>query len=258
MQKLSYKPKEIMFRERPLTWLFVVATICVDLVLFAGDWSNLKVAVWNIGLLLGQSAALGIWAAVSERHRLERGALFVVGQIALTLIACFSRNDPELTKWGTIIGTNSIYGIATLTIALLLRIILQISLKSSTPVRFSLIELFGWTLVVSIASAVMRQASFSHLLNSPGRLAALAGAAVLIGSAGGTLLTRHAAVGEFAVWAIVIAMSAAYFAQSLLIAARLDGNILLISMAYAALWIIVLRLDAPSPVHTVPQTPRDA
>lgn len=249
-----------MFRDRPLTWLFVIATLLVDAgLIFNGNVDAYR--GWIIGFFLGQSAVLGCWFAVGSRHRLERGALFVVGQIVVALIVWFCVSDGSPDQWGRVLAALAIYGAASASSAFLAKLCFsrfQITQakKQADILRYPLMEIFGWTVVVAIASAIMRQATFTHLFQDRSDLSNLLGSAAIIGLwatffANAQQASRYAVFVGASVTGIffLVAYNIATF-PSLVIS-------LLVSMAYAALWIFVRRLDAPSTARTAPQTVTD-
>jgi len=138
-----------MFRERPLTWLFLLATIVVDLAMV---FSRLG-PIFN-GILVGQVAAVSVWAALGPSHRLFRGSLLV---LAIGLLATlpgqgsfnvYSRSLTFMAAYGLIVVLTSL-------VFIWLRKRVRGRFKSEreqTPLKVPLIEFFGWTLVAAIAS----------------------------------------------------------------------------------------------------------
>lgn len=250
-----------MFRDRPLTWLFVIATVCVDLVLAITDHpSGSASRVLGTGLILGQSLWLGCWLVVGSRHRLERGAVFVVGQLALTLFVCLGVAGGELDSFGRVIAIFSFFGALAFFGALCGWAVfrwyaLRFEGESNRRLQFPIIELFGWTVVVAIASAVMRQANFSHLFGQNSEVEYLVGCAVTSGFFAAILVSAKSAWklcgAATAIFALYYGVAYQAVRQPELI------TTLILATAYTALWVVVVRLDAPSRARTEPLTSSD-
>ncbi len=179
-----------MFRDRPLTWLFVAATICVDWVLMTLENDRDLLLSLKVGLVLGQLAALAIWSvrgdrkapprsvvevpsgrenlnnrAVLERavHRLARVACLILATGLLTYLI-----DAKTEK-STWIAFNAAYVFWTIFVTLLSDAIRKQLRKRSSenilvpPWRVPLIEFFGWTTVIAIISFGARHMNFDFL-----------------------------------------------------------------------------------------------
>ncbi len=247
-----------MFRDRPLTLLFVVATILVDIVLLVcgveWGWESDEIVV---SFLLGQVATLGCWVAVGNRHRLERGAVFLIGIVALTAITCWSLNG-GLEDWQDPFLLFFVYGSLNTLFAMLWKLCFRrLSVKESTAeFRYSLMELFGWTVVVAIASALLRQASFSDLIRDLPLLALL----VSVAAVPTVLSVLFACEQKYRSYvpkiAVMVAIGGFITAYNLFP----DSELVMVfagSLVHTVTWIVVVRLDVLSPVHTVPQTLSD-
>ena len=68
------------FRQHPLTWLFLIATACVDAVALATDHES----AWANALVLGQLLAVSGWLVVGKSHRLARAGVTVAAVGLLT------------------------------------------------------------------------------------------------------------------------------------------------------------------------------
>ncbi len=247
-----------MFLDRPLTWLFVVATVLVDIVLAVGgvEWgweSDDIVACY----FLGQVATLGCWGAVGSRHRLERGAVFLIGMVALTAITCWSLNG-GLEDWQDPFLMFFVYGSLNTLFAMLWKLCFRrLSMKESTAeFRYSLMELFGWTVVVAIASALLRQARVSELIGNLPVLALL----VSVAAVPAVLSVLFAGEQQYRSYVpkITVLVAIAGFIVAYILFP--DPNVVTVlagSLMYTVAWIVAVRLDALSPVHTVPQTSTD-
>lgn len=144
------------FRERPLTWLFVVATVCVDLAAWgAGQYESR----WFNILLLSQITCLGVWAALGQSHRLARAAVVVAAVLALALPDYWTSaflpqvHSAVLTQ---IALSTALVAIAAFVWSLLLSPFSQRRQKPSSPLQFSIVELLGWMIIVAVVAASAR------------------------------------------------------------------------------------------------------
>ncbi len=258
-----------MFRERPLTWLFIVATICVDLAISL-DSRDAFASEWQWGLCLGQSAVLGSWLALGTRHRLERGALFVVGQLLLVIVLS-SRypigNSPEASGWllapnaiWWLLAPNTICGTVAALGAFVGKIVFdrfRETQKANRPseFRYSLMELLGWTVVVAIAAAALRHAKLLTFLQIPELLFFFLGFNFNIGLIT-ALLADHNNRYRYSISLSLGCTAVLYLIELQFVGVTYPPYVsaYISSMAYVLLWIIICRLDAPTPAHTVPQT----
>jgi len=152
-----------MLRDRPLMCLFLVATVVVDLVLVVlGNDFDISGVLGAIGFVLGQVAAMAFWAVNGQTHRLARGAWLVT-----TLgIAAYLGSYVILGGLGDGLAFFAMYTSILIFVALLTNMIRYYSSenrKSDTAIgrwQISLIELFGWTTVVAIASFGGRHMDF--------------------------------------------------------------------------------------------------
>jgi hypothetical protein len=138
-----------MFRERPLTWLFILATVVVDLAMFFGG----RGTVFE-GIVVGQVAAIAIWAAIGHSHRLTRGSLLVVAVGILAYLPGF-RSFQSYSRMLTFMAAFALAVAATSLGFVWLRRRIRIRFDGDheqTPLKVPLIEFFGWTIVVAIAS----------------------------------------------------------------------------------------------------------
>lgn len=138
-----------MIRDRPLTWLFLLASIVVDLAMFFGGQGP----VFE-GILVGQVAAVAIWAAIGCSHRLTRGSLLVVAVGVLATLAGY-RNLAAYSRALTFMAAYALVVVLTSLVVVWLRTQVRIRFdgdRKKAPLKVPLIEFFGWTIVVAIAS----------------------------------------------------------------------------------------------------------
>lgn len=153
-----------MFRERPITGLFLTATIIVDFVLITITSDQDLAAMTKLGLVLGQLAALAIWAVRGESHRLARVSSLVVVTGLLTYIVGI-----EPRQHGVWLAFNTLY-VLSIVLAAGITDSMRFRLGMDSVKRYSkehwqipLIEFFGWTIAVAIVSFGARQMEFVFL-----------------------------------------------------------------------------------------------
>ena len=234
------------FRDRPLTWLFIGATISVDLVmilpmLFPSAMLDdyFPKLIITIGVPM-QLSLVAIWAATSDRYRLMRGAVLVIWGVTLAM---------RLLGW--LPGWNSRCTSECAAVPSLwepppfLREPPMSAMESQDedktieklrPWQFSVVELFGWSCIVALwayalhhailrphpwgwwlARATMVPLLMVGLLGGPGSWRLRCGC---VGLVIGLMLFMQRAYG-------VAVLSAFY----------------LIPVVYLALWYAVRRLD---------------
>lgn len=154
-----------MFRQRPLTWLFVLATIAVDLVLMTIERPRGPWRAFTFGLILGQMAALAIWAVRGNMHRLARAGC-LVGAMGLLMQATYVQGGRTSPWLAFCAGYVFLIMLATL-VSDLLRYRLSVGPAAQSPRerwQVPLVEFFGWTIVVAILSFAARHMDFHSLL----------------------------------------------------------------------------------------------
>jgi hypothetical protein len=158
-----------MFRERPLTWLFILATVVVDLALNFGERSDfifpVRTAVHG-GFIWGQVAAVAIWAAIGQSHRLTRGSLLVVAIGTLAIVPGYL-NVRSYSNTLTIMAAYALIVVAASLVVIWLRTQVRIKFdgdREQSPLKIPLIEFFGWTIVVAIASFGARYMNLTALM----------------------------------------------------------------------------------------------
>jgi hypothetical protein len=152
------------FRQQPLTWLFLIANVAVDLAWFAGraerDWGEVPV--------LAQILIAGGWLAVGKMHRLARAGAFVTVVNVLAALASTARGSwqLEVNVWRYLLGTFTILGLVSAVAALSSRAIFEWlrPTKSNSvmqKLQFPLAEIFGWTIIVAVGTLSLKEAWFS-------------------------------------------------------------------------------------------------
>jgi hypothetical protein len=147
-----------MFRDRPLTWLFVISTIAVDLVLLSLKGNLLEEFMWS-GIVIGQIAALAIWAIRGRMHRMVRASCFVLSTGLLGIV------EPT----GYFLTFVFVYGLIVLLFALFVEVVRYVTSKETDTDKarkrwqIPLIEFFGWTIVVALVSLGCRYMEFKDV-----------------------------------------------------------------------------------------------
>lgn len=155
-----------MIRRHPLTTLLLIATLVVDVTLMVvGGGRDVRLRTALAGLLLGQTGALALWAVWGSGHRLGRVSVLVVATCAIALA----------TGGKAMLGTQQWLAIlASYTLAVYLWSLMVAAGNAYTgriksqeddgpSWQVSLIELFGWTILVAIVSFASRSMSFTFL-----------------------------------------------------------------------------------------------
>ena len=152
-----------MLRRHPLTLMLLLTTLVVDVTLVNIHLPmNVGKRGLLAGLLFGQTAVLAMWAAWGGGHRLARVSTLVVITCLLSLYSG-GRALLGTYQWlAILIG----YALAVYVFAVVLSFWRHY--RSTTPEhsanqpawQVSLIELFGWTILVAIVSFVARSMEF--------------------------------------------------------------------------------------------------
>lgn len=161
-----------MPRDYPLTWLFIIATVCVDIaVLFstsAGSVSSaetgLRFYVWNYAIP-AQFSCLAVWAVFGKTHRLAKAA-WVTLACGLLLTLTWYTVEPSFRV--ETISFSFIQFFVVFAGVGLLRIcrVGQHLLESAEPFRFSLVEIFGWTMIVALWAFALRFAGVNFIIDT--------------------------------------------------------------------------------------------
>ena len=238
------------FRQQPLTWLFFIATACLDAIALATN----NESVFADSLVLGQLFIASGWLVLGRSHRLVRAAIFVTAIGMLTtpdyvIARLRSRHYVDLL-WPHVLAVLMLLGLATVMATLWWLAMARLTSRGFSAFRradwqFPVAEIFGWMIIVAVASLAVQRADFS-LINGPRDVAlglattTLAGAimALTLGNynEGRRVRGRMAAVlaaGIVTLNVVVLAMALPGDVQAVIVG----------SLVYAACWSIVLRLD---------------
>lgn len=245
------------FYQRPLTWLFWIAALCLDAVALSIDYEGRLASA----LTLGQLFVVSGWLAVGRSPLVIRAACLVAA------VALMTAPDYVIPRWRsdmhrdvvwphvlalTMVGA-AITAMATASWAAVLRGASPLQEDGSPPpIRFSVASCLGWMLVVAVASSGLRVADFSLLMDQP--LGVLSGvgmsgvaASLIAGSLAdyrATAITRVLNVMAILVMALLIVIDfRPPMSPERVRAIREAAPILWGCMAFVAAWIAVMRLD---------------
>jgi hypothetical protein len=266
------------FRDRPLTWLFIGATISVDLVmilpmLFPSAMLDdyFPKLIITIGVPM-QLSLVAIWAATSDRYRLMRGAVLTAAVYAAILAAmlfALSRQEaapyfliPILVIWsvtlamrllGWLPGWNSRCSIERAAAPSLwepTRSAVESQDEGETigklgPWRFPVVELFGWSCIVALWAYALHLAILKpHWTWWLARAVMVPLLMVVLLGGPGSWQLRCGCVGL--VIGMMLLMQRTYGVGVLSV-------IYLIPTTYLALWYAVRRLDGSLEVSSMPE-----
>ena len=266
------------FRDQPLTWLFIGATISVDLVmilpmLFPSAMLDdyFPKLIITIGVPM-QLSLVAIWAATSDRYRLMRGAVLTAAVYAAIFVAklfSLSRQEaapyfliPILAIWGVTLamrllgwlpGWSSRCSTERVTAPSVWEPTrsavgsLDVSETIGKPEtwRFPVVELFGWSCMVALWAYALHLAilkpQWTWWLARAVMVPSLM--VVLLGGPGSCYL-RSGCVGL--VIGMMLFMQRTYGVGVLTV-------FYLIPATYLALWYAVCRLDGSLEVSSMPE-----
>lgn len=234
------------FRRRPITWLFLIATACVDAVFFSLDHQLPGVGFF----VLGQTLVAGGWLVLGNAHRLARAGVFVATILLLASPDFYYGN--RAGEWNYVLGTLAACGTLTAIAAWgwssLDRLIRRPLVASGDQrIRFSVVELLGWMIVVAVASAALRYVHLAHLIDPPLMLYVL-----LSLSLGASLLmaacvpgSGRSGLASAAIAGIGLALMFSFLSR-MISRDAVEGHIG--AFVYVALWILAVRLDERAPI----------
>ncbi len=237
------------FRQQPLTWLFFLATACLDAVALTADNES---SFANV-LVLGQLFIASGWLVLGRSHRLARAAVFLATIGALTLpdyAIARLRHRQDVDLWPHVLAVLILVGLATAGATLCWLAMSRLLSRGLLPFKrsdwqFPVAELLGWMIIVAVACAGMPRADFS-LIDGPKDVALGVATATLAGAvmalALGDYNEGRRAPGTFAAVfaAVVITVNAVVLAVAL----PANGQRVVVgALAYAACWAFVRRMD---------------
>ncbi|TWU29520.1 hypothetical protein [Bythopirellula polymerisocia] len=161
-----------MFYPRPLTWLFIIATLCVDLALVLGSSGGSRIQgsseglaffVYNYGLP-AQISALAIWAVLSRVHRLAKAAWVTLAGgmlLVMTWLVIYSEYRSELVAYCFLQLMLVLVGCFFLEKFGWIAKLSEPMTDEKSRFQFSLVEIFGWTIIVAFWAFAVRFADFA-------------------------------------------------------------------------------------------------
>ncbi len=241
------------FWQRPLTWLFLIATACVDVVgLSAG-----REAAWFDGLLLGQIIVVGAWWALGQSHRLARAAIFVAAMGAFALPDFLADRSRSFIHEGPfVLGAIVALGIAAAVLTWCWQSLCRKTFGRARPVsspgwRYPMAEILGWMTVVAVAVAALQHAYFRHLLDMGGDaafgLAFLAAVTCVVALSLGDIRKEAWPKGIVeSAWLILIILAALAAPANMGSASRgsrIVDPVGLVACLYVGAWVLTQKLD---------------
>ena len=159
-----------MFRDRPLTWLFLLATVCVDLVWIAmirdgdiatGRMSSSLLQGGGMGLIFAQSCLATILVVLKVHGSLLQASILTVVN-GLLAWCVYLAGASDFDQWLAFFAMHSIQAIAVTSLWQLAHYRKEF-LQRLTSLRVSMIELLGWTTLFAILSFGFRFPDFSKM-----------------------------------------------------------------------------------------------
>ncbi len=229
------------FRQRPLTWLFWIATACATVTGYVRD-SNSN---WFNELLLSQLYVISGWAAVSEVHRLARASVLLLAPIGLALTTYPTQQAPDEGEYVLAFGLilTCLIFIATRVLSFAVRAIGQSTQTNGKHWQISLVEMFGWTIVTAIGSWAVSKSKLPPMERVGWvweTLASIIPASIMM-----ALFLAPRPRHDRASLLISLAGLIAFYAAANLLGNLSGGEhwVFTVTFGYVALWILVVRLD---------------
>ena len=240
-------------RKQPLLTLLLLATASADIALtYQSGVRDFTTLAMLLGLLLGQTGALALWTVWGRGLRLARLSTLVVGTCLLAFVAgphtSLGRN-----QWLAIlcIYTLIVY-LGSLTIAAAGAYASRSSPENGRGPAWqvSLIELFGWMILVAIASFAARSMEF-HFLRNNTYIALKVGAmvAVPLTLAGGIRNGLTDFTRSKYYWFFFAAILTTTIVALPRLEPRMGLGLILAQAGYLLTWVLVLQLDRAMTRH---------
>jgi hypothetical protein len=240
------------FYQRPLTWLFWIAAICLDAVALSIDYEGRLASA----LVLGQLFVVSGWLAVGRSPLVMRAACLVA------VVALMTAPDYVIPRWRsdmhrdvvwphvlalTMVGAAFTAIVTALWAALLRGVSPPLGEGSSPVIRFSVASCLGWMLLVAVGSTGLRVANFSLLADQPlGWLSGIGMAGIAAAATAASLsdyrasmITRPLNLIAILAFAGLIVLESVPFERAM----RNAMPIMWGGWAFVAAWIFVSRLD---------------
>jgi general stress protein CsbA len=154
-----------MLRKYPLTTLFIVATICVDAALVVSanrqdllnSDSGWPFYLWN-SLLPAQISTLAVWGVFGKTHRLTKAAVVTLLGAAFLWIQWLIFQEMFFNEL-TFVNLLQISGVIVGSLMLRICGLGKPTNSDQQPFQFSLIEMFGWSMIVALWAFAFRSSA---------------------------------------------------------------------------------------------------
>jgi hypothetical protein len=153
-----------MLRKYPLTTLFILATICVDVALVASSSrqdllnsdSGWPFYLWNF-LIPSQISVLALWSVFGKTHRLTKAATVTLAGGVITLVHWLLFEE-RLFNEATVFNLFQIIVVVIGALGFRLCGVGQSDSETDSGFQFSLVEMFGWSMIVALWAFAFRSA----------------------------------------------------------------------------------------------------
>jgi hypothetical protein len=229
------------FRDRPLTWLFILATACLELLAIASlvdDESD-----WFGAIAVGQMCLVGALLAAGQAHRLLRAALFLGVPLLVTIPDYLAKRQPPTNVASYVLGMSLVLSamaafFSFATIAVNAICVHRPADVAKTKFQFPIIEFFGWTIVVAVATLALRAANVGWLDSS-----LLAQAAAFVAFPATLIAYFYAPRRTWFLKSALVAAAAVSLSSLFAFAENMEWLVVLGAYAYVAGWLLIRRMD---------------
>lgn len=153
-----------MLRRYPITTLFIIATICVDVALVVtanrqdllNSDSGWPFFLWNF-LIPSQISVLALWSVFGKTHRLTKAAAVTLAG-GILILAHGLLFESQLFNEATVFNLFQIIIIVVGALVVRLCGIGSFTSENDKGFQFSLVEMFGWSMIVALWAFAFRSA----------------------------------------------------------------------------------------------------
>jgi hypothetical protein len=154
-----------MLRKYPLTTLFIIATICVDKVIVLASVRNAVLHLesdwifyaWNC-LIPAQISTLVVWGVFGKSYRLTKAAVVTFVGAAIVLVHWMTLSEIYFNE-SMFVNLLQISGVLIGSLAFRVCGLGKSTNNDQQPLRFSLIEMFGWSMIVALWAFAFRSSA---------------------------------------------------------------------------------------------------